>query len=61
MADQFDVDRLKRLSDDFLEGVAGFDGECREDIPFGETFYVFDDGKQFRSCTHRPPHIHPVD
>ena len=38
-----------------------FIGDCREDVPYGEVFYVMVDGKQYMSCTHTPPHMHPVD
>jgi hypothetical protein len=46
--------------EEMVDGESGFIGECREAVPFGETFYVFSDGKEYRSCTHKPPHTHPV-
>lgn len=36
----------------------GFVGQCQEEVPFGEQFTVYVDGKQYLSCTHRPPHTH---
>ncbi len=38
----------------------GYDGECREAVPFGELFSVFSGGKEYRTCTHTPPHTHPA-
>jgi len=46
--------------EEVVAGVSGFIGECREAVPFGETFYVTSNGKEFLSCTHTPPHTHPV-
>ncbi len=46
--------------EEIMKEATGFIGECRESVPFGETFYVFSNGREFRSCTHTPPHNHPV-
>ena len=46
--------------EELLESDSGFVGECREAVPFGETFYVMSGGQEFMSCTHTPPHTHPV-
>ena len=46
--------------EEVTDGESGFIGECREAVPFGETFYVVSNGTEYRSCTHRPPHTHPV-
>jgi len=43
-----------------LDGADGFVGECQEAVPFGEMFYVSSGGKEYMSCTHTPPHTHPV-
>ena len=45
---------------DGLEDADGFVGECREAVPFGETFYVTSGGQEFMSCTHTPPHTRAV-
>lgn len=37
-----------------------FTGQCEEETPWGETFFVTRDGKQWVSCTHRPPHEYPA-
>lgn len=46
--------------DEAVSSDREFIGDCREDVPFGEVFYVFVDGKQYLSCTHSPPHLHAV-
>jgi hypothetical protein len=37
-----------------------FTGQCEEETPWGETFFVTREGKQWVSCTHRPPHEYPA-
>jgi len=47
--------------EDLMESESGFTGECREATPFGETFSIFSNGKEYTSCTHSPPHTHLVN
>lgn len=47
--------------EEVMASETGFIGECRESVPFGDTFYVMSGGREYISCTHSPPHTHPVD
>ncbi len=46
--------------DEAISSDREFLGDCREDVPYGEVFYVFVDDKKYLSCTHSPPHMHAV-
>lgn len=60
--DKTDLD--KAISDrkaDLLKKSAGYIGECRQAVPFGEEFYVTSAGRRYISCTHKPPHKRLAD
>jgi hypothetical protein len=52
------VEAAKARRDEAM--VAGFIGECREDVPFAELFEVQYGGEKYTSCTHDPPHTRRV-
>jgi len=49
---------IDQRREELVADRAGSIGECQEEVPFGEQFTVFVNGKQYMSCTHRPPHTH---
>jgi hypothetical protein len=60
MSDDDLTDAIDARRQEMLDGADGFVGECQEAVPFGEMFYVSSGGKEYMSCTHTPPHTHPV-
>lgn len=46
---------------ELLKKSAGYIGECRQAVPFGEEFYVTSGGRRYISCTHKPPHKRLAD
>lgn len=52
------ADAVALRQEEVMSGESAFIGECREAVPFGETFYVTSHGTEYLSCTHLPPHTH---
>lgn len=47
---------LTSAREKFVDEKIG-NGECREEVPYGEIFYVYVNSVMYRSCTHDPPHL----